>query len=750
MQKHRNAETRSNRAQGAASDALLNAADLHVYRSPSAGPILLHIPTSRLFSISPALADHLTGADGGRKRRRGRDRAVATAAMARPRPSRPAASESDDISAALAELESLLRPSGPGATSPFDLAQDRAEDANTTTAAAVEAAIDPNCATSSEPLLLEKRRQGQGENPSADAASPDGSRRGPRWGDLTLFVTDRCNLRCDYCFESYGALREEGRTISRETAAAALDFFFDRLYPDAEVYDLHLFGGEPLLAWDMVEWITLEARRRAESKHVAQAPSPVSGGTGPSSRTQQAGRGGARPLHSGDEPNGHPALYMSISTNAIGLTAKQAAFLREHEFDVSVSFDGPPEVHDRYRKFANGRGSFAAMQKGLSHLNVAPRPSGVSLRQPPYTSVAGRLHRGNTDVFKSFLAAYEATGGKQGISMKPARLSREHPLSLRPQDIDEIIASECRLVDFLLERTAAGEYGYIQTLLLGNDPLAVFVTRAKTRSRGNRCCGAGLTLFAVATDGGVYPCRSLVGLDQYRLGDVMHGIERGRHEPWLHLTVEERDDCKACWARYLCGAGCYAHAAIACGGLAQPDQGKCSHTRGVLELAMELIARLGAEAPGKLDDALADVVFGLPEKHRIFVPRALQDQLGAPRIEAVEIEPRVVAPGGTVRGRVAVRARRPLAAVTLYDSGGGSRALTAETEPVQHWPHVTWFMGEDKLRSDAPVGRYSVGVTATDESGATARAFTSLDVTSPSEGVAALQLEAPLEPKVSS
>jgi len=72
MQKHRNAQMRSSRAQGAASHALLNAADLHVYRSPSAGPILLHIPTSRLFSVSPALADHLTGADGARKRRRGR------------------------------------------------------------------------------------------------------------------------------------------------------------------------------------------------------------------------------------------------------------------------------------------------------------------------------------------------------------------------------------------------------------------------------------------------------------------------------------------------------------------------------------------------------------------------------------------------------------------------------------------------------------------------------------------------------
>jgi len=31
----------------------------HLLDAPSAGPVLLHIPTSRLFAISPALADHI-------------------------------------------------------------------------------------------------------------------------------------------------------------------------------------------------------------------------------------------------------------------------------------------------------------------------------------------------------------------------------------------------------------------------------------------------------------------------------------------------------------------------------------------------------------------------------------------------------------------------------------------------------------------------------------------------------------------
>jgi len=237
-----------------------------------------------------------------------------------------------------------------------------------------------------------------------------------------------------------------------------------------------------------------------------------------------------------------------------------------------------------------------------------------------------------------------------------------------------------------------------------------------------------MSLFVVSTDGAVYPCRSLVGIDEYRLGDVERGIDPARHEPWLHLTIEERHDCKTCWARYLCGGGCYAQAAIACGAPARPNPVECRYTRGLMELAMELIARLETEAPGKLDDALADVVFSLPEKHRVFVPAALQAQLGAPRIEAIEIEPKVVVPGGTIRGRVAVRAGRPLVAVTIYDSGFGSRALAPESEPTDQWPQTLWFSGEERLDSDAPSGRYIVWAVALDETGALARAQGHMEV----------------------
>ena len=76
----------------------------------------------------------------------------------------------------------------------------------------------------------------------------------------------------------------------------------------------------------------------------------------------------------------------------------------------------------------------------------------------------------------------------------------------------------------------------------------------------------------------------------------------------------------------------------------------------------------------------------------------------------------------------AVRARRPLAAVTIYDSGFGSRALTPETKPSDHWPQTLWFSGEERLDGNAPSGRYVVWAVALDETGALARAQTHMEV----------------------
>jgi uncharacterized protein len=73
-------------------------------------------------------------------------------------------------------------------------------------------------------------------------------------------------------------------------------------------------------------------------------------------------------------------------------------------------------------------------------------------------------------------------------------------------------------------------------------------------------CGAGRIMTAVSPDGKLYPCSRFAGLPEYALGDVYTGWQRPA--PFDGDSVS-REECHSCWARYLCGGGCWADVLLA-------------------------------------------------------------------------------------------------------------------------------------------------------------------------------------------
>jgi uncharacterized protein len=58
----------------------------------------------------------------------------------------------------------------------------------------------------------------------------------------------------------------------------------------------------------------------------------------------------------------------SLQTNETLLTAEWCQFLKEHNFMVGISLDGPKEIHDRYRRDRKGNGTFDQVMHGLQLL----------------------------------------------------------------------------------------------------------------------------------------------------------------------------------------------------------------------------------------------------------------------------------------------------------------------------------------------------------------------------------------------
>ena len=135
---------------------------------------------------------------------------------------------------------------------------------------------------------------------------------------LGLVTTRNCNLSCAYC--GFGASTAPKATLDLDMAMAAVDWIVENtLAHGKKVMNIHFFGGEPFISWDLVEAVVHKARWEA-TKH------------------------GLTP-------------YFEASTNGV-LSESRARFVGDY-FDVVVlSLDGFKEFHDRNRAKEKDKGSF--------------------------------------------------------------------------------------------------------------------------------------------------------------------------------------------------------------------------------------------------------------------------------------------------------------------------------------------------------------------------------------------------------
>ncbi len=150
---------------------------------------------------------------------------------------------------------------------------------------------------------------------------------------LTLELTQQCNLRCEYCCygEHYPELRKpSAQTMSLETAKSEVTNFMSLC---SEECSIGLYGGEPLLEFDLLKNIVLFAEAQARQRGLS--------------------------------------VRFSMTTNGTLLTDEKLHFLVAHEFNIMVSLDGNKESHDRHRVFRNdkhpeqGTGSYDVVMRNL-------------------------------------------------------------------------------------------------------------------------------------------------------------------------------------------------------------------------------------------------------------------------------------------------------------------------------------------------------------------------------------------------
>jgi len=357
-----------------------------------------------------------------------------------------------------------------------------------------------------------------------------------------------CNLRCEYCFylDRCGGCPESPRRMDDTTLDAMIRSFMATEQPH------HVFGwqgGEPtLMGLPFFERVT-----ELQMKH---------------------GRRGA-------------TVSNGLQTNATLLDDAMARHFAEFRFLLGVSLDGPPELHDRFRRTAAGAPSHAEVLRGIATLrrnrvefNILVLVSAANVRQGRevyrYLRDEGFLHH-------QYIPCVEfAADGR----LRPFSVSGPEWGDFLCAVYDEWRAADTRRV----------------SVRLFDSILAYVVDGARNACTLGRDCRQYLV---VEHNGDVYPCDFFVEPSR-RLGNL-------RADSWETLRASERyaefgrrkagwsGQCAACEYLDLCAGDCQKHrpsggaaASVLCPGWRQ----FYGHAlAGLKELAGEIRAQRAAALP---------------------------------------------------------------------------------------------------------------------------------------------------------
>ena len=156
--------------------------------------------------------------------------------------------------------------------------------------------------------------------------------------EVTLFLTNQCNLCCTYCYASAGEKNQ--LTMSPEIGEAAIDVIIEnaRKTDSAEVRLGFHGGGEPTLNWNTLTHLALYCRNKAKQQGVS--------------------------------------ANISLATNGI-FDAAKARWITKHLDGANVSLDGRENVHDHQRPLHNGDGSFKTVDATLKMFTTEAFPHGI-------------------------------------------------------------------------------------------------------------------------------------------------------------------------------------------------------------------------------------------------------------------------------------------------------------------------------------------------------------------------------------
>lgn len=337
-----------------------------------------------------------------------------------------------------------------------------------------------------------------------------------RINDLTLQVTQQCNLRCDYCVYSgkYYTRTHANKRMSYEMAKKSMDFLLSHSDSSEELH-IGFYGGEPLLEFGLIKQCVEYMEEKVKNKE----------------------------------------LQFLITTNGTLLKGEILDFLAEKKFYITVSFDGPKEIHDRYRKFADHQGSYDVVMKNVRYIKekypdfYASNVQFNTVLSPNESyECVGNYFKGE-ELFKDILIT-------SGIVKNEGKKEKNQPT-------DQFI-EEYNYEYFKLLMNKLGKIKDENISVLGREQIDLLKVIRGGKQQNEEMelpekwhhggpCIPGIRSLFVTVEGDLYPCEKVCeNVELAKMGNIDTGIDIQKASQILNIEKYTDNQCKDCWVYRYC------------------------------------------------------------------------------------------------------------------------------------------------------------------------------------------------------
>ena len=318
---------------------------------------------------------------------------------------------------------------------------------------------------------------------------------------LSLVVTERCNLRCVYCYARLSGRWNHGTSMSESIA----DEIIQKGVVQSKRCDfIQFFGGEPTLNLAKVEYISEKLERLADAGEIKWKP------------------------------------RLGIVTNGVFENHKRTCeSIKKFNIETTISIDGPEKINAITRKISSGASTYPRIIRTIMDMIEADIPITAEL---VYT--AQHIEHG--------ISIVDCLEFLQNIGInKVIFQSANPPAGVETTPFHERIFSKyleyyMQAVDWWFENLTKD---YCAIDIYFKDLLKMMLGGTSTLLSSG--CPAGVSDFSIGPDGSVYPCQLLYGNPMFYAGDISD-VSFQLLSQKIPLIHDEFARCKSCFARHWC------------------------------------------------------------------------------------------------------------------------------------------------------------------------------------------------------